>query len=88
MKTTVELPDHLMVRLKVIAAEEHRRLREVMAEVISAGIEARGRRGHEASDALAAAEAWLQGWHDLGDRVRQTSADPRSLTEIVLSERR
>lgn len=38
MKTTVELPDGLMRALKVRAAEEGRRLKDVMADAVRRGL--------------------------------------------------
>jgi plasmid stability protein len=38
MKTTVDLPDDLMRAVKVRAAHENRRLRDVMAELLQRGL--------------------------------------------------
>ncbi|MGH7912505.1 MAG: antitoxin, partial [Candidatus Dormibacteraceae bacterium] len=38
MKPTVELPDELLRAVKVRAATENRRLKDVMAELIAAGL--------------------------------------------------
>lgn len=38
MKTTVELPDELIREVKVRAAQEGRRLKDVMAEVVRRGL--------------------------------------------------
>jgi plasmid stability protein len=87
MKTTVELPDSLMTELRIIAAREHRRLREVMEEVLTLGL--RARRQLPARGELAErAEDWLSGWQELGQRVEASSVDPRSCVDIVLAERR
>jgi len=40
MKTTVELPDGLMRRVKILAARQDRKLKEVMAEAIRQGLDA------------------------------------------------
>lgn len=40
MKTTVELPDELVREVKVRAAQEGRRLKDVMAEVVRRGLAA------------------------------------------------
>lgn len=41
MKTTLELPDELMREVKVRAAEENRRLKDVIAELLRRGLEDR-----------------------------------------------
>lgn len=88
MKTTVELPDSLMTQLKIIAAKEHRRLREVMEEVVSAGLLARERPNGDEGDSLAAAQSWLREWQELGRRVRSAAVDARPVVEILLADRR
>lgn len=88
MKTTVELPDSLMIQLKIIAAKEHRRLREVMEEVVSAGLLARERPSSDKGDSLAEAQSWLRDWQDLGRRVRSAAVDDRPAAEILLADRR
>jgi len=88
MKTTVDLPDNLMTELKVIAAREHRRLRDVMAEVVRLGLRARRQAKVNGPDARALAEAWLQEWQALGGRIERASVDPRSCVDILLEDRR
>ena len=88
MKTTVELPDDLMTELKVIAAQEHRKLREVMEEVVSEGLRARRQVPASPDAARLAAQAWLGGWQELGERIEASAMDPRSCVEILLADRR
>jgi len=38
MKMTVELPDHLMRRMKIRAVHEHKKLKEIVAELIEQGL--------------------------------------------------
>lgn len=38
MKTTVDLPDDLLREVKILAAQQHRRLKDVLAEVIGRGL--------------------------------------------------
>ena len=88
MKTTVELSDNLLVELKVIAAREHRRLRDVMEEILALGLRARNKPASSDAEAQAEAEAWLEEWQDLGGRVEARSADDRACVEILLADRR
>lgn len=86
MKTTVDLPDDLLAEVKVIAAREHRRLRDVLQEVVSLGL--RSRRPQAASDAdESQADTWLRDWQGLGRRIEAASSDPRSCVDILLSDR-
>ena len=41
MKTTVELPDDLMRSVKIQAARENRKLKDLLSEVISLGLKER-----------------------------------------------
>jgi plasmid stability protein len=54
MKTTLELPDELMRKLRVRAAESDRRLKDVVTEVIERGLEA----SNEKQD-MDPLQAWL-----------------------------
>jgi hypothetical protein len=88
MKTTVELPDEMLTELKVIAARERRKLREVVEQVVSLGLAARRQGPVTETTARASAEAWLRGWQALGQRIEDSSADPRSCVAILLADRR
>lgn len=85
MKTTVELPDPLMTEVKVLAAREQRKLGELMAELVRAGLDARTP-GGEAGQA-ASAEAWLAAWLQLADDLMQ-DAPPGPTARALLDEER
>jgi hypothetical protein len=87
MKTTIEMSDSLVTELKVMAAREHRRLRDVMEEVVALGLRAR-REAQNRESSAARADTWLADWATLGQRVRDASVDSRTLVEIVIDERR
>jgi hypothetical protein len=74
MKTTVNLPDDLMTEVKILAAREQRKLGELMAELVHAGIESRTRAPDQPADAPPDVEAWLAGWFKLADELMQESA--------------
>jgi len=40
MKTTLDLPDHLMRKVKIRAVHEHKKLKDTIAELIRKGIAA------------------------------------------------
>jgi hypothetical protein len=88
MKTTVELADHLMTELKVIAAREHRRLRDVMEEVVALGLQTRKQGASSREDAREDAERWLSAWQELGRAVEEHAVDDRSCVEILMEDRR
>jgi hypothetical protein len=88
MKTTVEMPDNLVTELKVIAARERRKLRDVMAEVVALGLRARVQRLDAGTAASENAEAWLNEWQALGRQIEASSVDPRSCVDILLADRR
>ncbi len=88
MKTTVEMPDSLLTELKIIAAREHRRLKDVMEEVVALGLRARRQAQDGGPEAQAQAERWLREWQDLGGRIEAESVDSRSSVDILLSDRR
>lgn len=88
MKTTVEISDSLLTELKVIAAREHRRLRDVMEEILALGLAARRRAPATDAEAEAQAEAWLDAWQALGERVEAQSVDSRSCVDVLLADRR
>jgi plasmid stability protein len=88
MKTTVELPDELLTELKVTAARERRRLRDVMEEVLRVGLRVRRSQPQDGTAARERAEAWLHGWRDLGRRIEAAATDPKSTVDILLADRR
>lgn len=88
MKTTVEMSDTLLTELKVIAAREHRRLRDVMEEVVALGLRARREAPQREEEARARADDWVATWTALGERIERASVDERSCVEILIEDRR
>lgn len=85
MKTTVELPDSLMTEVKILAAREQRKLGELMAELVRAGLDERTRGG--AAGSPASAEEWLAAWLQLADELMQ-DAPPGLTARALLDEER
>lgn len=50
MKTTLDLPDDLVRRIKILAAQSDRRLKDLVAQLLEAGL--RASRGDRAAAAL------------------------------------
>jgi hypothetical protein len=88
MKTTVEMSDSLLTELKIIAAREHRRLRDVMEEIVALGLRAREQPVSDDAEARDRAEDWLREWRDLGRRIEENSVDERSYVAVLLADRR
>jgi len=85
MKTTIELPDDLLTEVKVEAARRHKKLKDLVPELLRAGLRenrtvgaAKGRESKQ----------WLEAWLRLGEEATPgTSAGPTA-TEILAADRR
>jgi hypothetical protein len=86
MKTTIELPDQLMTEVKILAAREQRKLGELMAELVRAGLESRTRADGEAGQP-ASAEAWLAAWLKLADELMQDAPAGPTARALLGEER-
>ena len=87
MKTTVELPDELMTEVKILAAREKRKLGELMAELVQAGIADRTRAEVPAAPALDP-DQWLAGWLKLADELMQDTPDDGPTARDLLDDDR
>jgi hypothetical protein len=85
MKTTIEMPDDLMTEVKVLAAREQRKLGELMAELVRAGLEERTRGG--AAGQPASAEEWLAAWLKLADALMQDAPAGPAARALLDEER-
>lgn len=86
MKTTVELPDQLMTEVKVLAARERRKLGELMADLVRAGLEAHAGPAGQAGQSPSA-ERWLAEWFKLADEVMRDAPDGPTGRELLDEER-
>lgn len=85
MKTTIELPDPLMTEVKILAAREQRKLGELMAELVRAGLEGRMRGGEAAQPD--SAEEWLAAWLKLADELMQDAPAGPAARALLDEER-
>jgi hypothetical protein len=83
MKTTIELPDELVTEIKIEAARERKKLKELMPELVRAGL--RVRREPQRVDREAAAK-WLDDWGRLGEAATRDRPGPTA-TEILAADR-
>ena len=84
MKTTIELPDDLLTEVKIEAARRHQKLKELVPELVRAGLRAKRTpapaRGRES-------ERWLEAWVRLGEEAAREAASGPTATEILASDR-
>jgi hypothetical protein len=87
MKTTIELPDQLMTEVKVLAARERRKLGELMAELVRAGLKSRPSQPMNNDAQRRAAERWTEEWIRLGEKTLRDSPSALTATEILTQDR-
>ncbi|MFN0071846.1 MAG: hypothetical protein ACKVVP_10205 [Chloroflexota bacterium] len=88
MRTTLEIPDELMVEVKVEAARRKQKLNQLIPLLIESGLASMQSSSHRGAAPKTDMKAWLARMEKLGVEIECASADPRSLVEIVLQDRR
>lgn len=84
MKTTIDLPDDLVTDIKVEAARSHRKLKDLVPELLRNGLEVQRA---SVEPATAPGQAWIDSWVALGRAAtRGRPADPTA-TEILSRDR-
>lgn len=84
MKTTWELPDELITEIKVEAARQRKKLKELVPELVRAGLSAQ--RSVATPDAEASAR-WLEEWVKLGATATRGRPVRPTATEILKDDR-
>jgi hypothetical protein len=87
MKTTVELPDQLITEVKIIAAREHRKLGELMTDLLRAGLASHVKHSPAGEEKRRAAEQWLAEWTRLGAETLADAPPGPTATEILAADR-
>ena len=85
MKTTIELPDDLLTEVKIEAARRHRKLKELVPELVRAGL-----RVNRAPAPASSRESkrWLEAWVALGEEATREAPTGPTATEILAADRR
>jgi len=84
MKTTIELPAQLVTEIKIEAARERKKLKELVPELVRAGLQVR--RAPPRVDPGAAAR-WLDEWVRLGEAATRDLPPRPTATEILAADR-
>ena len=84
MKTTIDLPDELVVEIKIEAARQKKKLKELVPELVRAGLSAR--RTATAPEGQAMVK-WLDEWVALGEAATR-GLPPQPTASEILSEDR
>ena len=84
MKTTIDLPDELVVAVKIEAARQKKKLKELVPELVRAGLGARRAAGPPEVQAMA---QWIDEWVKLGEAATRGLPPRPSATEILAADR-
>jgi hypothetical protein len=84
MKTTIELPDELVTEIKIEAARQKKKLKDLVPELVRAGLSARRAVGPPEVQAMA---QWLDEWVKLGEAATRGLPAKPAATEILAADR-
>jgi hypothetical protein len=84
VKTTIDLPDDLITEVKIEAARQKKKLKELVPELVRVGLQVR--RQPEPLDRQAA-ERWLDEWVEMGRVATRDLPPGPTATEILSSDR-
>jgi hypothetical protein len=86
MKTTLSFPDDLMTEVKHEAVRQHRKLNELVPELVRLGLAAQ-RQAPAGSHCRETADAWLTGWQAAGARIAARKQPAGSLVATLEADR-
>ncbi len=84
MKVTIELPDDLLAEVRIEAARRHKKLKQLIPDLVRAGL--RAQRSPAPPDGRAMAR-WLAEWVKLGEAATNGRRAGPTATEILASDR-
>ncbi len=85
MKTTIELPEDLLTEIKVEAARHQKKLKELVPELLRAGLRANRTLGPAVARE---SKQWLDTWVSLGEEATKGLTEGPTATEILAQDRR
>ena len=86
MKTTLSFPDSLLTEVKHEAVRQHRRLNDLVPELVRLGLVAQ-RQAPTGRQCRETADAWLAEWQSLGSRIAKNAREPGSLVKTLEAHR-
>ena len=84
MKTTIELPDDLILEVKIEAARQRKKLKELVPDLVRAGLRASRTASHVGPQESA---QWLRDWIELGQAATKDRPQGPTATEILAADR-
>ena len=84
MKTTIDLPDALVIEIKIEAARQKKKLKELVPELVRAGLDVRRTTAPPDGQAMA---KWLDEWVALGEAATRGLPSQPTATEILSEDR-
>jgi hypothetical protein len=84
VKTTIDLPDDLLIEVKIEAARQHKKLKELVPDLVRAGLKVRRTPAAAGSHAMA---RWLEEWVEMGEAATKDLPVRPTATEILASDR-
>ena len=85
MKITFDLPEELVTEIKIEAARQHKKLKELVPELVWAGLSARREPKPPDREAMT---RWLAEWVELGVAATRGLPSGPTATEILSADRR
>ena len=86
MKTTLSFPDSLLTEVKHEAVRQHRRLNDLVPELVRLGLAAQ-RKAPTDLQCRETANTWLTEWQSLGSRVAKKVRQPGSFVKTLEADR-
>jgi hypothetical protein len=84
MKATIELPEDLLTEIKIEAARQRKKLKELVPDLMRAGL-----RANQAPPSVKRQESerWLREWVKLGEAATKERPEGPTATEILAADR-